>query len=131
MNPEKIVDQLSLWKKYRTGMCNGCWSGCCTLPVEVTILDLIRMELISEDEAAGGSLKKIARSLAKQGVIKSFRATTGIFILEQRHGRDCIYLDDDRRCTIYDKRPDVCRRFPEIGPRPGHCPVLPKKMVTP
>lgn len=23
----------------------------------------------------------------------------------------CIYLDSDNRCTIYDERPDVCRRF--------------------
>lgn len=86
------------------------------------------MELISDDEAAG-SLKKLARSLSKQGIIKSFRATTGIFILEQRHGRDCIFLNEERRCTIYDKRPEVCRRFPEIGPRPGHCPVVQKSAV--
>jgi uncharacterized protein len=41
----------------------------------------------------------------------------------QRHGRDCIYLGADRRCTVYEKRPEVCRQFPRIGPRPGWCPA--------
>ena len=50
----------STWKPYRNGMCDGCWSGCCTLPLEASAYDLIRLELITEDEAAV-SLKKVAK----------------------------------------------------------------------
>lgn len=128
MYPQKLIDQLSQWKVYKTGMCNGCWSGCCTLPVEVTAKDLVRMELISEDEAVR-SLKKIARGLQKQGIIRTFRASTGIFTLEQKHNRDCQFLDEARRCTIYEKRPEVCRNFPTIGPKPGHCPAIARNLV--
>ena len=130
MDPQTIIDRLSAWKPYKNGMCNGCWSGCCTLPVEITASDLVRMELISPDDATSGSLKKVARGLMKAGIVKNFRASTGIFTLQQRHGRDCIYLDKNRLCTIYEKRPEVCRRFPTIGPRPGFCPCLPKEGVA-
>ncbi len=113
----------SNWKAYKKGMCEGCWAGCCTLPLEVSAYDLIRLGVITEDEAAV-SLKKVAKKLSKEGVIQSYRANSGLFIIEQRGGRDCIFLDEKtRQCTVYEKRPEVCRTFPKIGPRPGFCPV--------
>ena len=112
----------STWVKYKTGLCNGCWGGCCTLPVEVSAADLIRLELIDEEEAAV-SLKAVAKKLMKQKLIQAFNAKSGIFVLEQRYGEDCVFLGrQDRLCTVYEKRPEVCRKFPKIGPRPGFCP---------
>jgi uncharacterized protein len=116
----------STWVKYKTGLCNGCWGGCCTLPVEVSAADLIRLELIDEEEAAV-SLKAVAKKLMKQKLIQAFNAKSGIFVLEQRYGEDCVFLGrQDRLCTVYEKRPEVCRKFPKIGPRPGFCPSRPK-----
>lgn len=119
------VQDPSTWMKYKTGMCKGCWAGCCTLPVEASAFDLIRLELITEDEAAA-SLTKVAKRLKREGIIQSYRAKSQLFILEQRGGRDCIFLDKERRCTVYEKRPEVCRKFPKIGPRPGFCPAISK-----
>ena len=119
------IDRPSTWPKYKAGMCQGCWGGCCTLPVEVSAFDLIRLELITEDEAAI-SLKKVAKRLIKEGVVRSFHPQVQLFILEQRAGRDCLYLDEKTRlCTVYEKRPTVCRSFPKIGPKPGFCPSVP------
>ncbi|NDG85776.1 MAG: YkgJ family cysteine cluster protein [Proteobacteria bacterium] len=112
----------STWQPYRNGLCEGCSAGCCTLPLEASAYDLIRLGVITEDEAAA-SLKKVARRLSKEGIIRSFFSKTGVFIIEQRGGRDCYFLDPKtRRCTVYDKRPEVCRTYPKIGPRPGFCP---------
>jgi Fe-S-cluster containining protein len=118
----------SEWKRYTTGMCDGCIGGCCQLPLEASAFDLIRLGVATEDEAAT-SLKKLARRLMKAGIVRSFHSSAQIFIIEQRngkHGADCIYLDEHtRRCTVYAKRPEVCRQFPKIGPRPGWCPAAP------
>lgn len=120
-------DRPSTWVKYRSGLCDGCHATCCTMPVEVNAADLLRLGLISEEEAAG-SLKKAAARLGRLGLVRNFRAATGLFLLEQKRGRDCVFLGEkDRLCTVYDRRPDVCRRFPEIGPRPGFCPAKPQK----
>lgn len=119
----------STWIKYRSGLCEGCWGGCCTLPVEVSAMDLIRLGVITEDEACE-SLKKVSKKLLKEGVIQAFHAGSQLFVLEQRNGRDCIYLDaKSRLCTVYEKRPNVCRQFPKIGPRPGWCPAAPKTLM--
>ncbi|MDR3605868.1 MAG: YkgJ family cysteine cluster protein [Oligoflexia bacterium] len=115
----------STWRRYKSGMCDGCWAGCCTLPVEASASDLIRLELITEEEAAE-SLKRVAKRLKSEGYIQAFVPRTQLFVLEQRNGRDCIFLGKDRLCTVYQKRPEVCRKFPTIGPRPGFCPVAKK-----
>lgn len=121
-------DRPSTWKLYRKGMCEGCNAGCCTMPVEINIEDLIRLGVTTEDEAQG-SHKKLFKRLSKEGIVETYRQGTGLFILTQRDGGDCYYLHPKTRlCTVYEKRPDVCRRFPEIGPRPGWCPVSPKKI---
>lgn len=113
------LDLLSRWKPWSQGMCNGCLSYCCHLPVEVSAEDLVRLGFASVDDPP----KRIFRSLLSRKVVSSFRARTGLFTLAQKSDGSCVFLGRDRRCTVYDKRPDVCRRFPEVGPRPGFCPA--------
>ena len=96
------------------------------MPVEVKLSDLIRLGVVTNDEAAG-SIKKLAKRLNKEKIISSYRHGTELFMLSQKNGRDCHFLDSRTRlCTVYDKRPGVCRDFPTIGPRPSFCPVTPK-----
>ena len=115
-------DRLSTWTKF-TGdvLCEGCFAYCCTFPVEVSVSDLRRLEVIDDNEMSG-SPKKIALKLKKLGIIQNFRAATGVFILQQKADESCIFLGSDRKCTVYLKRPEVCRLFPKIGPKPGFCP---------
>ncbi len=116
------IDCPSTWKSYRTEMCDSCWGGCCTMPVEVRLSDLIRLGVATADEAEG-SVKKLAKRLTKEGIIVSYRQGTEFFMLSQKANRDCIFMNSDTRlCTVYEKRPDTCRQFPAIGPRPGYCP---------
>ena len=43
--------------------------------------------------------------------------------MARRANGDCQFLDaTTRRCTVYDNRPGTCRKHPQVGPRPGHCP---------
>jgi uncharacterized protein len=120
------IDRPSTWKKYRNGMCDTCYGGCCTMPVEVQMDDLVRLGLVDEEEARTGSPRKIANRLEKAKILRNYRASTGLFMFAQKSDRSCVFLGADRRCTVYEKRPNVCRKFPEIGPRPGFCPVGPK-----
>ncbi len=117
-----VTDRLSLWSKFKPSLCKDCWAGCCTLPVEATASDLVRLGLISQDEVPGG-LKKAAKRLISTGQVKQYRANIGVFTLGQTPSGDCLYLGKDRRCTVYELRPNVCRKFPEIGPKPGFCPA--------
>lgn len=117
----------STYRKYFKGLCEDCWAGCCTLPVEATGSDLVRLGFATADEVEW-SHQDVARRLIKQKIVETYDRKTKMFVLAQVAGRDCVFLDQlTRRCTVYEKRPDTCRNFPTIGPRPGFCPYKPKK----
>ena len=91
------------------------------MPVEMKIKDLIRLQVIDDFEAQEPP-KKIAKRLKKAGIIDRFNYKREIFTLARLANSDCIYLHPQtRRCTVYDKRPDICRNHPQVGPRPGYC----------
>lgn len=121
------VDRLETWSRYRNGLCGNCAANCCTMPVEVKLPDLLRLQLLDPFEAEHEAPKQIARRLSKAGVIEHFNFRNAIFTLARRASGDCRFLDAvTRRCTVYEKRPDTCRKHPQVGPRPGYCPYRPR-----
>jgi Fe-S-cluster containining protein len=117
------VDRLETWTRYRNGLCDNCAANCCTMPVEVKLPDLVRLQLVDPFEAEHEEPKKIARRLGKLGLIEHFNFRNSIFTLARRANGDCQFLSaDTRRCTVYAQRPGTCRLHPQVGPRPGHCP---------
>jgi Fe-S-cluster containining protein len=117
------VDNCDTWTRYRSGLCNSCAANCCTMPVEVKLPDLVRLELVDPFEAEHEEPKQIAKRLQKMGVIEHFNFKNSIFTLSRRANGDCQNLDvKTRRCTVYEKRPNTCRLHPQVGPRPGYCP---------
>jgi len=119
------VENPKTWRRYHPGMCKTCWAGCCTLIVEVTGTDLIRLGL-TDDWELTHSIKNLIKRLKKEGIIKRYNFKTGVFVLEQNSMGDCIFLDANRNCREYENRPTVCRKHPlELGPRPGYCSYAP------
>ena len=117
------IDRLETWTRYRNGLCADCVANCCTMPVEVGLPDLLRLQLVDPFEAEHEAPKQIARRLARAGLIEHFNFRHAIFTLARRASGDCRFLDAvTRRCTVYEQRPDTCRRHPQVGPRPGYCP---------
>jgi Fe-S-cluster containining protein len=95
------------------------------MPLEVSLPDLIRLGFVDQDEAIE-DLKAIAARLKKKKIIQKFHPKKMIFVIAQKKNKDCIFLDGNRRCTVYSKRPEICRQFPKIGPKPGFCPYVTK-----
>ena len=117
------VDNCDTWTRYRSGLCNSCAANCCTMPVEVKLPDLVRLELVDPFEAEHEEPKTIAKRLLKAGLIEHFNFKNSIFTLSRRANGDCANLDaKTRRCNVYEKRPNTCRLHPQVGPKPGYCP---------
>lgn len=119
--PATDIERPETWVRYKESLCAGCRAKCCSLPVEVRIDDLIRMELVDAFEAEEPA-KNIAKRLRKDGVVEHFNSRMEVFTLTRMGNGDCIYLDQSTRlCKIYAKRPNTCRNHPKVGPRPGYC----------
>ncbi len=120
-------DRLDTWTRYRSGLCDNCAANCCTMPVEVRLADLVRLEVVDAFEAEHEAPKQIARRLTKAGLVGHFNFRNSIFTLARRASGDCLFLDAvTRRCTVYERRPDTCRKHPQVGPRPGYCAYGPR-----
>ena len=113
------------WVRYKPANCASCTAGCCTLPVRIPAEDLYHMGFVEYDEVNGSPLK-IAKRLIKQGIVRSYNRRTGLFTLKRLRNSDCIFLDENRRCKIYERRPSICRRFPDNAVRRGYCPTIKK-----
>ncbi|NDY90948.1 YkgJ family cysteine cluster protein [Ideonella livida] len=117
------VDRLETWSRYRPGLCDRCAANCCTMPVDVRLPDLVRLQLVDPFETEHEEPRRIAQRLQKARLIDHFNARHGLFTLARRASGDCHFLDPrSRRCTVYAQRPDTCRKHPQVGPRPGFCP---------
>ena len=126
------VDRPQTWTRYRKGLCDSCAANCCTMPVEVRLADLVRLGVVDPFEAEHEEPKQIARRLAKAGVVEHFNFKNEVFTLARRANGDCRFLDAvNRRCTVYEKRPQTCRLHPQVGPRPGHCPYGQRASLSP
>ena len=117
------VDRIETWTRYRAGLCDSCAANCCTMPVEIRLPDLVRLGLVDAFEAEHEEPRLIARRLVKSRQVERYNQKDGIFTMARRANGDCQFLDaTTRRCTVYDNRPNTCRKHPQVGPKPGHCP---------
>jgi uncharacterized protein len=115
------------WISYSRADCQKCHADCCRLPVDVTHADLVRLEVASSDELEWDEKATIKR-LKKEGIIGHYDQKRKMAILTQFADNRCLYLRQGR-CIVYEKRPQTCRKFPEVGPRPNFCPYREKKSV--
>ncbi len=117
------VDRLDTWSRYRAGLCDTCAANCCTMPLEVQLSDLVRLELVDPFEAEHEEPRHIAKRLLKARLIDHFNHKNAIFTMARRASGDCNFLDPKTRlCTVYDKRPETCRLHPQKkSPKPGYC----------
>ena len=117
------VDRLDTWSRYRAGLCDTCAANCCTMPLEVQLSDLVRLELVDPFEAEHEEIRHIAKRLQQARLIDHFNHKNAVFTMARRASGDCNFLDPKTRlCTVYDKRPETCRLHPQKkSPKPGYC----------
>ena len=82
------VDRLDTWSKYKPGMCDSCAANCCTMPLEVQLPDLVRLELVDPFEVDNVDHKLIAKRLLKARLIDHYNPKHNIFTMARRAGGD-------------------------------------------
>ena len=98
--------------------CRSCTAKCCRgLAVVLTIPEAKRMVaetgLTPEDflEFNTNIDSKLTPHypllVQRGGKVEEF-----FIILKRRQKKDCIFLEDDLRCSVYNERPAVCRLYP-------------------
>lgn len=127
--PGKIKEHLkdlSRWSLYKKGMCESCEGLCCYMPVEVELSDLIRLGILV-DFHLELPLNQQTKEALKNPAVLRYTPSTKKYTLAQKPDNSCYFLDKNKKCTVYENRPDTCRNHPKIGPRPNYCAYLKKE----
>lgn len=123
---QELLNNLGRWTHYKKGMCETCEGLCCYMPVEIKVFDLVRMGILDEFHLELSLKEQIKEALKHPGVTR-YTPSTEKYTLTQKPDSSCYFLDAQKKCTIYDKRPDTCRNHPKIGPRPNFCAYMKKE----
>lgn len=124
-NIQEHLNDLKGWTRYRKGLCETCQGLCCYMPVEVKVHDLIRLNILDEFHLELSEREQIKDALKHPSILR-YTPSTEKFTLKQKPDGSCYFLDNDKKCTRYNDRPDTCRNHPQIGPRPGFCAYMKK-----
>jgi len=82
----------------------GC-SYCCTVPVSVTVPEVIRLVAYARDTLPADELVRV-----KERAEGNARRTHGTTTLGYPPRLDCAFLGADRSCLVHPARPLMCRR---------------------
>lgn len=127
--PAKIGEYLKhpgWWVLYKKGMCDTCEALCCYMPVEVMASDLVRMGILDEFYL-DSSLKEQTKEALKHPGVTRYTPSNEKYTLTQKQDTSCYFLDANKRCSVYENRPDTCRNHPKIGTRPNYCAYMKKE----
>lgn len=70
-------DRLETWACYSNGLCRDCQATCCTLPVQVRIDELIRLEVVDAFERDEPPMN-VAKRPSKAGIVEHFNQKHGV-----------------------------------------------------
>ncbi len=120
----RLLD-LTLWVRYKKELCANCEASCCYLPVEVDAEDLVKMEFYDPFFLELTDKEQIKEASHHPDILR-YNSKTHKYTLKQRSNGACLYLDQNKKCIIYPKRPKTCANHPIIGPRAGYCAFIKK-----
>ena len=91
--------------------CDKCEKKCCPPRVVISLFDIARFIDKGLDKFIDGS---------SEGFVELFLSDDGTDVKLSHpymcpanpDAKDCMFLDENRRCTIYEDRPSICRSYP-------------------
>ncbi len=109
----RIEDKGDLENTFPVPDCSNCQEKCCPPRVVISLFDLVRFTSYGLEERISGQFK---------GFVELFLSDDGKDVdLTRPHmfpidpdAKDCVFLDEDQNCSIYQKRPLICRSYPIV-----------------
>ena len=97
---------------------NGCASCCFDNPHGVSGAELHYINrLIEQDSRYEGIRSKVALRRKEFELVAAQSSADPVQIRWKRQKRSCVFLDEEKRCGIYERRPVACRMFFSLTPR--------------
>ncbi|HGJ67151.1 TPA: hypothetical protein ENS27_17460 [bacterium] len=96
--------------------CSNCAEKCCPRGVAVSLFDVARFIDIKLDSFLAGVFKGYVELFFASDGGKNVELSRPYMAGQDIKSKDCVFMDEERKCSIYENRPLICRAYP-IGIR--------------
>lgn len=91
--------------------CDKCEKKCCPPRVVISLYDVARFIDRGSDKYIAGTFEGFVKLfLSDDG--KDVELSRPYMAAADSEAGDCVFLDEDRKCSIYEDRPFICRAYP-------------------
>ena len=93
--------------------CGKCEKKCCPPRVAISLFDLARFIDKGLDKSIAGTFKGYVELFLSDDAT-DVKLSHTYMAPTTSEAEDCVFLDEDRKCSIYEDRPFICRSYPVV-----------------
>lgn len=91
--------------------CERCLEKCCPAGVAVSLFDVARFIDLGLERFLSGTFEGYVELFLSDDASK-VKLSRPYMAPSSPDARDCVFLNEERKCSIYENRPLICRAFP-------------------
>jgi Fe-S-cluster containining protein len=92
--------------------CDKCEKKCCPPRVVISLFDLARFMDKGLDDFAAGTFEGFVKLFLSDDSGEDVKLSHTYMRPVDTDAEDCVFLDEERKCSIYENRPIICRSYP-------------------
>ncbi len=116
VKPEEVIltmeDMGDLKNTFPIPDCSNCEEKCCPRGVAVSLFDVARFTEIDLDQFLAGVFKGYVELFFAENGGKDVDLSRPYMAGADTKAKDCVFLDEEGKCSIYENRPFICRSYP-------------------
>jgi len=116
VKPEEVIftmeDKGDLQTTFPIPNCGECQEKCCPTGVAISLFDLARFIDIDLDSFIGGTFSGYVDLFLSDDGGENVKLSRPYMSGSNPEIKDCVFMDEERKCSIYENRPLICRAYP-------------------
>jgi Fe-S-cluster containining protein len=116
IKPEEVIfaikDKGDLKTTFPIPNCSRCTQKCCMARVSISLYDVSRFIDSGLDSFIAGTASGYSDLPISEDGSEILRISNPYMCGNDPEKKDCVFLDNEQKCSIYENRPILCRAFP-------------------
>jgi Fe-S-cluster containining protein len=116
VKPEEIIftmeDKGDLETTFPVPNCDRCAEKCCPNGVAISLYDVARFVDIDLVNFISGAFSGYVDLFLSEDGGENIKLSRPFMSGSKPEIKDCVFMDEERKCSIYDNRPLICRAYP-------------------
>jgi len=118
IKPEEVIfameDKGNLQTMFPVPNCERCMDKCCLARVGISLYDVVRFIDVGLDRFIAGTFSQRVDLSTSECDRENAKFTSPNMSGNDPDKKDCVFLNEEQKCSIYENRPLICQAYPII-----------------